>query len=130
MTDIYDRAKAQAARVLAPRSAGGKGLELTLRRTVAGEYDPVTGTATPDVVTNYAGSGLRENYRTQDVDGSLIKAGDVRFMVSPVLINGSDTPEPLTTDLIIFDGDTYTVQAVEPGDYAGLACFFYAQARK
>lgn len=130
MADIYDRAKSQAARVLAPRSAGGKGLELTLRRTVAGEYDPVTGATTPDVVTNYDGSGLRENYRTQDVDGSLIKAGDVRFMVSPVLINGNDTPEPLTTDLIIFDGDTYTVQAVEPGDYAGLACFFYAQARK
>jgi hypothetical protein len=130
MADIYDRAKAQAARVLAPRSAGGKGLELTLRRTVAGEYDPETGITPPPVVTDYAGSGLRENYRTQDVDGSLIKAGDVRFMVSPVLLNGSDTPEPLTTDLIIFDGDTYTVQAVEPGDYAGLACFFYVQARK
>lgn len=130
MADIYDRAKAQAARVLAPRSAGGKGLELTLRRTVAGEYDPETGITPDPMDVDYDGSGLRENYRTQDVDGSLIKAGDVRFMVSPVLINGSDTPEPLTTDLIIFDGDTYTVQAVEPGDYAGLACFFYAQARK
>lgn len=130
MADIYDRAKAQAARVLAPRSAGGKGFELTLRRTVTGAYDPVTGTSTADTVTNYAGSGLRENYKTQDVDGTLIKSGDVKMMISPVLLNGSDMPEPLTTDLILFDGDTYTVQAVEPGDYAGLACFFYAQARK
>ncbi|MNR38102.1 hypothetical protein D3C85_1561770 [compost metagenome] len=116
--------------MLAPRSAGGKGLELTLRRTVAGEYDPVTGITPAPVVTDYAGSGLRENYRTQDVDGSLIKAGDVKMLISPLLINGSDMPEPLTTDKILFDGDTYTVQAVEPGDYAGLACFFYAQARK
>lgn len=129
MTDIYDRAKATAARQLAPRSQGGKGLELTLRRTVPGEYDPDTGTS-PDTTTDYLGSGLRENYKTQDIDGTLIKAGDVKIMISPLLLNGSDMPEPLTTDLILFDGDTYTVQAVEPGDYAGLACFFYAQARK
>lgn len=129
MSDIYDRAKATAARQLAPRSHGGKGLELTLRRTVSGEYDPETGTS-PDTTTDYLGSGLRENYKTQDIDGTLIKAGDVRIMISPLLLNGSDMPEPLTTDLILFDGDTYTVQAVEPGDYAGLACFFYAQARK
>lgn len=130
MADIYDRAKAQAARVLAPRGLGGKGLELTLIRTVPGEYDPATGATTPDTVTNYTGSGLRENYKAQDIDSSLIKAGDVRLMISPVLLNGSDMPEPTTSDKILFDGDTYTIQAVEPGDYAGLACFFYAQARK
>lgn len=128
MADIYDRAKATAARQLAPRSAGGKGLELTLRRTVAGEYDPDTGTS--NTVTDYAGSGLRETYRQADVDGSLIKAGDVRFLISPLLINGDDTPQPQTQDQIIFDGDTYTVQNVDPGDFAGVACFFYAQARK
>ncbi len=43
MTDIYDRAKASAARMLAPRSKGGKGLELSLIRITAGEYDPEIG---------------------------------------------------------------------------------------
>lgn len=128
--DQYDRAKAQAARMLAPRSQGGKGLELTLRRTISGGYDPVSGETTQDTVTDYAGSGFRENYNTQDIDGSLIKSGDVKMLISPVLLDGSDMPEPLTTDLILFDGDTYRVQSVNPGDFAGLACYFYAQARK
>ncbi|MGQ7956512.1 hypothetical protein ACUTAF_02125 [Pseudomonas sp. SP16.1] len=128
MADIYDRAKAQAARMLAPRSAGGKGLELTLRRTVVGEYDPDTGSS--ETITDYIGSGLRENYRMEDIDGSLVKAGDVRFMVSPVLLNGDDMPEPKTLDKVLFDGETYTVQRCDPGDYAGLSCFFYVQARK
>lgn len=128
MADIYDRAKATAARQLAPRSQGGKGLELTLRRTVAGEYEPDTGSS--ETVTDYAGSGLRENYRLEDIDGTLVKAGDVRFMVSPVLLNGDDMPEPKTLDKMLFDGETYTVQRCDPGDFAGQACFFYVQARK
>ena len=130
MADIYDRAKAIAARQLAPRSAGGKGLELTLRRTVTGEYDPVTGTEPDPVVTNYDGSGFRDSYRLQDVDGSLIKSGDVKFLVSPSLLSGDDMPEPTTQDLIIFDGSTYTIHNVGPWNYAGLAVGFEVQARK
>ncbi|RJG10917.1 hypothetical protein D3879_14650 [Pseudomonas cavernicola] len=129
MADIYDRAKATAVRMLAPRSAGGKGAGLTLRRTVPGVYDPETGTS-PDTITDYAGSGLRDSYKLTDVDGSLIKQGDVKFIVSPVLLNGADMPEPKTQDLIVFDGSTYTVQAVDPWNYAGLAVGFVVQARK
>lgn len=128
MADIYDRAKASAARNLAPRSQGGKGLELTLRRTVQGEYDPDTGVS--ETVTDYAGSGLRENYRAEDIDGSLIKAGDVKLLVSPVLLSGIDMPQPDTQDKILFDGETYTVQRVDPWDYAGLAVGFSVQARR
>lgn len=32
MADIYDRSRAMAIRMLAPRSKGGKGLELRLTR--------------------------------------------------------------------------------------------------
>jgi hypothetical protein len=129
MTDIYDRAKATAARLLAPRSQGGKGLELTLRRTVPGEYDPETGTST-DTTTDYAGSGLRDSYDLKDVDGSLVKSGDVKFLVSPLLLNGADMPEPKTQDKVLFDGDTYNVESVKPWDYAGLAVGFEVQGRK
>lgn len=129
MADIYDRAKASAARMLAPRSSGGKGLELSLVRVTTGEYDPETG-STPVTTTQYDGSGFRENYRQQDIDGSRIKQGDVKILISPVLLNGSDMPQPISQDKILFDGDTYTVQNVDPWDYAGLAVGFSVQARK
>jgi len=129
MPDIYDRAKASAARMLAPRSRGGKGLELSLVRITTGEYDPETGT-TPVTTTQYDGSGFRENYRQQDIDGSRIKQGDVKILISPLLLDGTDTPQPISQDKILFDGDTYTVQNVEPWDYAGLAVGFSVQARK
>jgi len=129
MEDIYDRAKASAARMLAPRSKGGKGLELSLVRVTTGEYDPETGT-TPVTTIQYDGSGLRENYRQQDIDGSLIKQGDVKILVSPLLLDGADMPQPISQDKILFDGDAYTVQNVDPWDYAGLAVGFSVQARK
>ena len=129
MSDIYDRAKASAARMLAPRNKGGKGLELSLIRVTTGEYDPETG-STPVTTAQFDGSGFRENYRQQDIDGSRIKQGDVKILISPLLLDGADTPQPISQDKILFDGDTYTVQNVDPWDYAGLAVGFSVQARK
>lgn len=128
MADIYDRGKALAARMLAPRNKGGKGAELTLIRTVKGSRDPDTGAAT-EVVTNYLGSGLRETYQQSDVDGTNIKVGDVKFLVSPVLIDKTDMPQPASTDKIRFDGKVYAVVQVNPWNYAGLAVGFEVQAR-
>jgi hypothetical protein len=129
MPDIYDRAKAAASRMLSPRSKGGKGLELSLIRVTTGEYDPEVG-GSPVLTEQFDGSGLRQNYRQQDIDGSLIKQGDVKILISPVLLDGVDTPQPVTLDKIAFDGDTYTVQHVDPWDYAGIAVGFSVQARK
>jgi hypothetical protein len=129
MADIYDRAKASAARMLAPRTRGGKGLEMSLLRVTTGDYDPDSGT-TPTTTDQFDGSGFRENYRQQDLDGSRIKQGDVKILISPLLLDGSDTPQPISQDKILFDGDTYTVQNVDPWDYAGLAVGFSVQARK
>lgn len=129
MTDIYDRAKASAMRLLSPRSAGGKGLELTLKRTTQGEYDPGTGGSTPTVEA-FEGSGFHDNYKQSDIDGTRIKQGDVKILISPMLLNGSDMPKPESQDSILFDGDIYTIQNVDPWDYAGLAVGYSVQARK
>jgi hypothetical protein len=129
MADIYDSAKAMASEMLAPRSNGGNGAELTLRRITAGEYNPETGQS-DDGAQDYLGSGLRENYKQGDIDGSLIKQGDVKILVSPLLQDGTDTPQPQSQDTILFDGERYTVQNVEPWNYAGLAVGFNVQARK
>ncbi|WP_256589991.1 hypothetical protein [Pseudomonas sp. B1(2018)] len=115
--------------MLAPRSKGGKGVELSLVHVTTGEYDPEAGSS-PVTTVQYDGSGVRENYRQQDIDGSRIKLGDVKILISPLLLNGTDTPQPISQDKILFDGDTYTVQNVDPWDYAGLAVGFSVQARK
>lgn len=129
MTDIYDEAKALAAEVLAPRSLGGNGLQLSLIHVTDGEYDPETGTGGGTTAT-YWGSGFRENYTQKDIDGTRIKQGDVKILISPILLDGTDTPLPISQDQILFDGDTYTIQNVDPWNYAGLAVGFSVQARK
>lgn len=129
MSDIYDEAKALAAEMLAPRSQGGNGLELSLVRVTPGEYEPDTGSSSPTTV-QYDGSGFRDTYKQSDIDGSRIKQGDVKLLVSPVLLNAADMPQPISQDKILFDGETYTVQNVDPWDYAGIAVGFSVQARK
>lgn len=128
MPDIYDRSKAMAARMLSPRSKGGKGAELTLTKTEKGPRDPDTGGSSA-VVTSFLGSGLRETYEQKDIDGSLIKIGDVKLLVSPVQLAGPDMPQPATQDKVLFDGKLYTVIQVNPWNYAGLAVGFEVQAR-
>ncbi|MBD1589785.1 hypothetical protein [Pseudomonas typographi] len=129
MADIYDEAKALAAEMLAPVSQGGNGAELTLQRITKGEYDPATGGAA-DIVQAYEGSGFRETYSQRDIDGTVIKQGDVKILISPVLLDGSETPQPQSQDRVLFVGDQYTVQNVEPWNYAGVAVGFSVQARK
>ena len=128
MPDIYDRSKALATRMLAPRSKGGKGLELVLRREIIGEYDPDAPTVPSELVVN--GSGFREEYDAKYIDGTLIVRGDVKLLVSPVQLSGADMPIPLSNDRIEFDGTTYTVITVGPWNYAGLAVGFELQVRK
>ncbi len=129
MSDVYDRAKASAGRMLGLRASGGKGAALTLQKATAGAYDTDTGTAGSTTV-DYAGSAFRDTYKQSEVDGSRIKQGDVKLLVSPLLLNGADMPEPAAQDKVVFDGSTYTVQYVLPMNYAGLAVGFEVQARK
>lgn len=128
MPDIYDRARALATRMLAPRSKGGKGLELVLRREIIGEYDPDAPPEPSELVVN--SSGFREEYDNKYIDGTLIVRGDVKLLVSPVQLTGEDMPEPQSNDHIQFDGTTYTVIAVGPWNYAGLTVGFELQVRK
>lgn len=128
MADIYDRGKALAIRMLAPRSKGGNGAELTLSHTVKGPRNPDTGAST-DVTTTYPGSGLRETYQQSDIDGTNIKVGDVKLIVSPAQLTGADMPQAAPQDKVTFDGKVYTVIQVNPWNYAGLAVGFEVQAR-
>ncbi len=127
MADIHDRGRALAIRMLAPRP-DGKGVSLVLRKKTVGEYNPETGGQ--DVVwTEYTGSGLRTMYDLKDIDGSYILEGDVEILMSPVMVDGSDMQQPSTNDVIVFDGSSYNVVDVRPGNFIGLDCFYKAHCR-
>lgn len=127
MADIHDRGRALAIRMLAPRP-DGKGVSLILRKKTVGEYNPETGGQ--DVVwTEYTGSGLRTMYDLKDIDGSYILEGDVEILMSPVMVDGADMPQPSTNDVIVFDGASYNVVDVRPGNFIGLDCFYKAHCR-
>lgn len=128
MADIHDRGRALAVRLLAPRSRGGKGLEMALIRTTEGPYDPDTGTA-GQTETPYQGSGLRDTYEAAEVDGALIRQDDAKLILSPVTLDGIDLPDPESGDQIDFDGSRYQVVSVKPWNYAGVDIGYEVQGR-
>lgn len=128
MADIHDRGRALAIRLLAPRPAG-KGGPFTLQRVSEEDYSPGGNTGTGGV-TEFNGSALRTMYESKDVDGELIRRDDVKFIVSPALQNGSDMPHPREGDRCMFFGVTYAVVSAKIGNYAGVDCVFWVQARQ
>lgn len=127
MPDIHDRGRALAIRMLAPRPKG-KGATLRLSKKSVSEYNPETGGQ--DVVWSaHIGSGLRTSFGIKDIDDSYILEGDVEILISPVKLNGTNMPQPKTNDVIEFDGSSYNVIGVRPGDYAGLECFYKVHCR-
>ena len=117
---IFSRAKASAIRQLRLWPLG-KGSSLTLNQvTGGGEYIPGGGESAP-TVTSSLGSGIRTMYALKDIDGTLVQASDVRFLVCPVRQDGvTDMPVPQTGDTITFGDTTYNVVTCKPWDFDGV----------
>ncbi|MDO8033583.1 hypothetical protein ACWYXK_14010 [Janthinobacterium lividum] len=98
--------------VRADASLRRKGGIVVLRQVVKGEYDPDLGTA-PSTTTDYEGTGVKINYETENIDGTLILAGDQQLLLSPLQRNGAPMPTPTAADLVLFGSVSYTVKAVE-----------------
>lgn len=130
MADIYDNAAALTQRQLQPRPAG-KGAPFRLVQPGSGDpvYDPTTATYTNPAPVNHDGLGFRSSWSVREVDGSLIRADDVKFLVAPLKVNGAAMPEPKTTDTVTFEGSTYNVINCWPMDYAGKLVAYKVQGR-
>ncbi|HEX8610140.1 MAG TPA: hypothetical protein VF800_02535 [Telluria sp.] len=113
MTD-YTKTAARA-----DQSLRRKGGTVVLRRVLAGTYDPSTGTGTDASTIDYDGTGVKFGYKAEDIDGTLIKAGDQQLLLSPLQRNGMPMPKPSTSDLMLIGPKTYTIESngeVEPTD--------------
>lgn len=81
-------------------------------------YNPETD-MNDEVNTSYAISGLKASYKLHHVDGELIRMSDVKFDLSPDLLDSTVCPTPLTADRLVLEGKTYTVINVANWDGAG-----------
>ncbi|MGK5040441.1 hypothetical protein ACQ4WQ_08870 [Janthinobacterium sp. GB1R12] len=89
-----------------------KGGIVVLRQIVNGEYDPNLGAA-PTTTADYEGTGVKIAYEAENIDGTLIQAGDQKLLLSPLQRNGQAMPAPTAADLVLFGGASYTVKTVE-----------------
>lgn len=110
MADLFDRLRVTVVKQLAPRSAGGKGMAGILIRKER-TYNPETD-MNESVDTTYDISGLRASFKLYHIDGSLIRSSDVKFDLSPALLDGNVCPTPTTTDQIQLDSKLYTIVTI------------------
>jgi hypothetical protein len=108
---------------------GGNGVQLTLTRRIPGAYDPTTGGSTPTINVDYVGSGLRVNYNEYAYRNETIVYGDFQLYVSPVLIDGTDCPDPQIGDIIYFLEKKIKVINVKPFNDNGTDCGWKLQVR-
>jgi hypothetical protein len=58
------------------------GSALTLARPGVGTYDPATGKTSTPTATTFTVRGVFINYEDKNVDGTVVRAGDRRLLVS------------------------------------------------
>lgn len=125
-----DRAKAAAARALAPIAQGGKGQEVTLHQPgTGGTYDPATDTTTGgSAAVDHVGSGLEEAYSAFSVASGVVAAGDIKLLLSPLKADGSDMPQPVADSWTLTKADgTWAIKKVDPLSPAGTDVMFTLQ---
>lgn len=104
-----------------------QGVPVIVRRPDAGTYNPATRRlAQGGPVFEVETSGVIENFRTGEIDGTSIRVGDLR-----ITIPAATLPEPIMPgDEIEYAGNPWKVLAAEPQVIAGAIAAHRAQIRK
>lgn len=99
------------------------GQSISVTRDVIGAYAPATGTVTDSSDTTYSGYGYPTNYRTNQIDGTLVKADDT------LLIFSSSTV-PLVNDIFTVGSKVLTAINVQKITAQGNNVLFKVQLRQ
>lgn len=125
---FHDRMRAMVIRQLAPQPKG-KGVPITWTKRVSGGFNPKTGKTDPVVNQDFTGSGLRVNYSDYAYRDTNIMQGDFQVYLSPVLSDGTDTPEPSKGDHFTFLGRNVVVVSYSHFNENGVGCGWKMQVR-
>lgn len=101
------------------------GAAVAITRDVPGEYDPATGETSGDVQSIIYAQAVVFDYPQGNIEGSLIRSGDRKAIVSAVGISA-----PQVGDVFPWQGDSLTVVSVKTLGPAGLAVIYTCQVRK
>ncbi|MGI4847551.1 MAG: hypothetical protein ACRYGK_05365 [Janthinobacterium lividum] len=116
----FDYAKSA---VTADRLIKKFGQAVRIRRITVGAYDPALGEA-PMTKLDHDGIGALLDFEQRDIDGSRIKVGDQRLLLSPKKADGSAMPLPTTDDLVVIGTTEYSVQPSKQLAPAGVPVLF------
>lgn len=134
MSQFYDRMASTALRLIERF-----GQTITMRDTVPGEYDPVTGSQTPDVEVNQPAQAILQDYALQQAgmsyaEGTVIKQGDKKILVAAMTKDANDQPVQITppklTTKVLADGATWTIVNVKEINPAGTPLVYELQGRR
>jgi len=125
MSQFYDRMAATALRLIERF-----GQTITLRDTVPGEYNPVTGEMTPELPVVQPAQAILQDYGLQQAgmsyaDGTVIRQGDKKILVAAQGL----TPPQLTTT-VIAGGATWTIVNIKEINPAGTPLVYEIQGRR
>jgi hypothetical protein len=105
------------------------GAPIKVSRAGDSSYDPETSTnSAGPVVKN--GHAARSEYSSQQIDGTSILSGDVRFLMAVHDANNQPMPQPVAGNELTFAGETFRVVISKPVAPAGIAVTWDTQARK
>jgi hypothetical protein len=99
------------------------GQSVTITKQTAGSYDPATGAATVTTSTQTA-TGALFDYKTHQIDNTLILMGDRRLILSAVGITA-----PQIDDTVTANGKTYTIKAISETNPAGTVVIYTCNVR-
>ena len=102
------------------------GAAVVVTRTTEGALDPATGTTAAATVTTATGYGVQTQYNARDIDGTIIKRGDMRLLIA----SSGLTIEPDVGDTATIDSVVWNVVNVESVSPAGTPVLFICQVRR
>ena len=88
-------------------------------------FDPELG-VTSSIDESYPCSGIITNYESKDVDGTLIKTGDKRVLLSYT----KGMPEPNTDHILTINGLNWPIINCQPIEPGGTAVLYDIQVRR
>lgn len=104
-------------------ASNGEAVTLTFPPTTPA-FDPITGAPqTPSAATTVTGNGYPSAYKKSEIDGEVIKSGDIKLILEKV----AQRPETNATATV--DSKTYRIQDVQLIRKSGADIIYICQLR-